>query len=100
MPAAAGGEFNLGGGDILSYRELLVGLQRRLGVRRVLMPIPFWLWWLMAELCAPLPRPPITAAQVALMQQDNVAGATRGGFADLGITPRGVLDHMAQDLKS
>jgi len=49
--------------------------------------VPFVLWSWLAALCALLPRPPLTRAQVALMRRDNVVADDMPSLADLGIEP-------------
>ncbi|WP_017942535.1 MULTISPECIES: complex I NDUFA9 subunit family protein [unclassified Thioalkalivibrio] len=80
--------YELGGPDILTYREILALVLDHRGRRRPLLPVPFAVWHALAGLAAVLPNPPLTRDQLYLMQQDNVAGTTTGSFADLGITPR------------
>lgn len=84
-PAAAGRTFDLGGPDIYSYRDLLVLTLRQIGRRRLLLPVPFAIWDLLAAVAGLLPRPPLTRAQVVLMKSDNVAGDATPGLSDLGI---------------
>ncbi|KIC09251.1 NAD-dependent dehydratase [Leisingera sp. ANG-M1] len=81
----------LGGPDIFTYREILQRLIVRSGRRRLLLPLPFALWRIAAALLSPLPQPPVTQAQIALMQRDNIAGATAAGFADLGMEPQSAI---------
>jgi NADH dehydrogenase len=95
--AARGKTFELGGPDIYSYRDLLQLTLRRIGRRRLLLPVPFLLWDLLAVLISPLPRPPITSAQVVLMKTDNVAAGDLPGLDALGIAPTtvaSVLPHI------
>lgn len=84
-PAAAGRTFDLGGPDIYSYRDLLALTLRQTGRRRLLLPVPFAIWDLLAAVAGLLPRPPLTRAQVVLMKSDNVAGDATPGLSDLGI---------------
>ena len=86
-PDAAGKTFELGGPEVYSYRALLELLCGWLGVRRLLMPMPFALWEIQAALASLLPRPPLTRDQVTLMRHDNVVAEDALGLADLGITP-------------
>ncbi|NSY40737.1 complex I NDUFA9 subunit family protein [Leisingera sp. ANG59] len=86
-PRAQRKVFELGGPDVLAYRDILQRLAARTGRRRLLLPVPFFLWRLAAALLSPLPRPPVTPAQIALMRRDNTVGAGVAGFTDLGIKP-------------
>ncbi|UWQ52108.1 complex I NDUFA9 subunit family protein [Leisingera caerulea] len=83
--------FELGGPDVFTYREILRRLAARSGRRRLLLPVPFALWRAGAAPLSLLPRPPVTQAQIALMEHDNTAGETMAGFADLGITPQSAI---------
>ncbi|WP_435660702.1 complex I NDUFA9 subunit family protein [Leisingera caerulea] len=83
--------FELGGPDVFTYREILRRLAARGGRRRLLLPVPFALWRAGAAPLSLLPRPPVTQAQIALMEHDNTAGETMAGFADLGITPQSAI---------
>jgi hypothetical protein len=58
--------------------------------QRLLMPVPFLVWELLATLMAPLPKRPISRDQVILMKQDNVVDLQVATFADLGIAPTSI----------
>ena len=83
-----------GGGETLSYRELVEGVLAAHGRRRLLMPLPMFAWRILATLMGVLPNPPLTYDQVVLMARDNVPRGDRPGFADLGIEPCGVLEWL------
>jgi uncharacterized protein YbjT (DUF2867 family) len=85
--SAAGQIYELGGPEVLSYREILQQIAAVLGRRRVLAPIPFSVWSVIANLARPLANPPITEGQVALMQHDNTATHGMPGLTALGIAP-------------
>ena len=82
------------GGTVVAYRALLERIAARLGLRRRYLRIPFGLWWLLAACAAPLPRPPITPAQIALMERDNVVAPDAEGFAELGVQPRALEEEL------
>ncbi len=86
--------FELGGPDIICYREVIELVMRELSRERPLLPVPFPLWQLLALLVAPLPNPPLTRDQVALMAHDNVASDAVGTFDDLGMLPRSLRDSL------
>ncbi|WP_019558003.1 MULTISPECIES: complex I NDUFA9 subunit family protein [unclassified Thioalkalivibrio] len=79
--------YELGGPDILTYRQIVALVLTHLGRKRPMLPIPFTVWHALAALGSLLPNPPLTRDQLYLMQQDNIANPTLGTFADLGITP-------------
>jgi len=89
---APGKTYELGGPRVYSYRalvELVLGRAKR---RRLLLPMPFPLWDILALLGSILPTPPITRAQVALMKHDNVVAKTALSLEDLGVTPTALED--------
>jgi len=89
--------YEIGGPEVLSFRELLDLTQEWSDRSRLYLPLPFWLAKLQAMLTWPLPNAlrPITYDQVRLLQRDNVvseqAKTERRTLAGLGITaPHGV----------
>lgn len=80
--------YELGGPRAYAYRELLEQIAAAMGRRRLLLPLPFVAWDLLATLVSVLPRPPLTRDQVELMRRDNLVGPDAAGFADLGLSPR------------
>jgi len=93
-PAPEGQVFELGGPDVLTYRQIVERLLRWRGRRRLLLPLPFAVWDMLAALGGVMPGPPVTEGQVALMKRDNVVSGDAPGFLDLGLTPR-PLDAVA-----
>jgi NADH dehydrogenase len=89
-PEAAGRTYELGGPQAYSYRALLELVLAQIGRRRLLLPLPFFVWDALARLSSPLPTPPITEAQVELMRHDNLVAPGTPGFAELGIAPQAV----------
>ncbi|MEQ1578046.1 MAG: complex I NDUFA9 subunit family protein [Hyphomicrobium sp.] len=87
-----GSIYELGGPDVLSFRELLDRTQTYCGRSRGYLPMPFWAAKLQALLTWPLPNAlrPVTVDQVRLLERDNVVStaATAEGLtlAGLGIT--------------
>jgi NADH dehydrogenase len=82
--------YELGGPHIYTYEDLLRTVGDHLGSQRVLIPMPFEIWQVLALLAEHLPQPPITRNQVELMRIDNVASPACAGFGTLGIEPRGI----------
>lgn len=83
VAAAAGGAgapgavYELGGPDVLTFRELLERTLAYAGRKRGFLSLPFWLAKLQALLTWPLPNAlrPLTVDQVRLLQADNVVSA-------------------------
>lgn len=89
--ARPGGVYELGGPEVLTFRELMQRVLVYAGRRRCLVPLPFWLAKLQAAMTKPLPSGlrPLTVDQVRLLQADNVVSeaARKQGrtLAGLGI---------------
>ncbi len=91
---AGGRIYELGGPEVLSFRQCM---ERMLGVierDRLLVPVPWWAASLLGSVLGVLPKPILTADQVRLLKADNVVSeaARREGrsFAGIGIAPRGI----------
>ncbi|MFQ5959228.1 MAG: complex I NDUFA9 subunit family protein [Alphaproteobacteria bacterium] len=89
-PETAGNDYELGGPQVYSFREVLEIVLRESGRRRLLVPLPFWVASLEAWFLERLPKPLLTRDQVKLLARDNVVAAGALGLADLGITPTAV----------
>jgi NADH dehydrogenase len=91
--AKPGTVYEIGGPEVMSFRQILDKTQEWTGRRRWYMPMPFWLAKLTAILTWPLPNAvrPMTYDQVRLLQSDNVVGAAAAAeartLAGLGIVP-------------
>ena len=91
-PAHAGKTFELGGPEVMSFKELMQLLLRIVDRRRALVPLPFGIAGLMGrggDLAAKLPfvQAPITGDQVELLKTDNVVAEGALTLRDLGVTP-------------
>ncbi|MCK1735900.1 complex I NDUFA9 subunit family protein [Bradyrhizobium sp. 138] len=93
QPAAV---YELAGPRVYSYRGLLETVSNRLGVRRMLLPVPFAIWQTVASFAERLPQPPVTRNQIELMRLDNVASPGSSGFSELGIEPDGIEAALAE----
>jgi uncharacterized protein YbjT (DUF2867 family) len=91
-PATAGRTYELGGPDVLTYRQLMELVLREIGRRRLLLPLP----WPVAGMIGVagdiqakvLPIAPIlTSDQVELLKQDNVVSPGALGLTELGVEP-------------
>jgi NADH dehydrogenase len=82
-----GATYELGGGAVYSYRELIQLVARHVGRRPLLLPMPFAAWQALALIAERLPHPPIARTQVELMEHDNVADPGMPGFSTLEMTP-------------
>ncbi|WP_192036695.1 complex I NDUFA9 subunit family protein [Halomonas sp. YLGW01] len=86
--------FELGGEDVMRYRDILTLVMAHLRREHPLVPVPWPVWHALATLFSPLPRPPLTHDQLALLAQDNIVGEGVGTFTDLGIIPRSLRDSL------
>lgn len=89
--AKAGETYEIGGGEVKSFRELLETLLEVSQRKRLLINIPFCWAALQARLVGWLPKAPITLDQVELLKSDNVvseaAKSARLTLEGLGVKP-------------
>lgn len=87
----AGETYELGGPEVLSFRELLERTLAEIGRKRLLLPLPFGLAKLQGAVFQLLPNPLLTVDQVTLLERDNVVSeealAEGRTLAAIGITP-------------
>ncbi|MEM0899433.1 MAG: complex I NDUFA9 subunit family protein [Pseudomonadota bacterium] len=88
--------YELGGPDVLTFRECLEEMLKVVGRKRLFAPIPFWAAKIQGAIFEKLPKPLITRDQVRLLKRDNVVSTeaesenrTLGG---IGITPKSVSE--------
>ena len=79
--------YEFGGPRVYTYRALVQLVLEQVDRRRVLVPVPFFVWDALAALMALLPNPPLTRDQVKLMKRDNVVEGEALTLEDLGIAP-------------
>jgi NADH dehydrogenase len=89
--ARPGTTYELGGPEILSFKELMQFVLETTQRNRLLLPLPVWLAKVQAVLFSILPRPPITLDQIYLLDRDNVVSeaaiAQQRTLAALGVEP-------------
>ena len=105
LNGAASGTYEIGGPDILSFKQLMELLNRETGRHRLLLPLPFFAASMIAAIAQFSTligvQPLLTPDQIILLKSDNIVGAD---FADrdlaaLGIAARpiaGELDYLAR----
>jgi uncharacterized protein YbjT (DUF2867 family) len=90
--AGAGKVYELGGPEVMTFKEILRYVLTTIGRRRLLVPIPFWVAKLEAFFFEFMPKPLLTRDQVELLRTDNVvseaARAEGRTLEGLGIVPR------------
>ncbi|MEM6603613.1 MAG: complex I NDUFA9 subunit family protein [Pseudomonadota bacterium] len=80
--------YELGGSEVLSFKELLEKMLYHIGKRRILLPIPFWAAEIKAKFLQMLPKPPLTVDQVGLLKNDNIVSDIALCLKDMDITPK------------
>ncbi len=70
--AKAGAVYEVGGPEVLSFKDLMRFTLDTIGRKRLLVPLPFPLAKLKASFLQFLPNPPLTPDQVELLRADNV----------------------------
>ncbi len=86
--------YELGGPEVLSFRELLQYILQTVGRRRLLVPVPFFFAKVQAAFLQLLPNPLLTVDQVRLLKSDNVvseaARAEGRTLEGLGVGPTAI----------
>jgi uncharacterized protein YbjT (DUF2867 family) len=84
--------YELGGPEVLSFRQCMEEMLDVIGRRRWLVPIPWWAAKMQGAVLGLLPNPLLTSDQVIQLQTDNIVSpdAEQEGrtFAALGIRPQ------------
>ena len=84
-PETAKKVFELGGPRVYTYREVAALVLREIDRDKPIVSVPAFLMKIAGFFAEFLPVPPITADQVELLTQDNIARPGAPGLADLGI---------------
>ena len=85
--ATAGMTYELGGPEVMTFKEVLELVLKETHRKRMLMPVPFWLMRFKAAFLGLLPNPLITTDQVRLLESDNVVSEGAHGLRELGVVP-------------
>ncbi len=81
-----GKELDLGGPEVLTFREITERILREAGMARALVSVPLWTAYPFAFFQEKLARRPlVTRGQLAMVMLDNVPG--KGGWGTLGMKP-------------
>ena len=96
---AAGRTYELAGPRVYTWHELFGIALRLLGRRRLLLPVPFAVAGILAQLFELLPSPPLATGHVDLLKSDNVAGGHLPGLRDLDIQPKSVEEVLPTYLR-
>ncbi|NTS32808.1 complex I NDUFA9 subunit family protein [Phyllobacterium sp. BT25] len=89
-----GETYELGGNEVLTFKQCLDIVLRVIGRKRWFVSLPFWVARLQGRIMGMLPNPMLTRDQVLLLQKDNVvshaAKAEGRTLEGLGIQPETV----------
>lgn len=99
-PMTMGKMYELGGPRTYSYKSLVDLVLRETDRRRLSVPVPFFLWHVLASLMKFLPRPSLTHDQIELMKHDNIVDTSALTLADLRIAPTPVETILPTYLRS
>jgi NADH dehydrogenase len=85
-----GKTYELGGPEVLTFRELMERMLSVIRRRRLLVALPWWVGDIEATFLGLLPNPPLTRDMMRQLRTDNVVAPGVGTLADLGIAPTGL----------
>ena len=84
--------YEIGGPEVVSFRECMEIVMEQTDRRRILLPIPWFAAKAMAKLTGWIPGAPITTDQVLMLESDNVvsgeAARQKRTLDGIGISPR------------
>ncbi len=86
-PDATGKIYELGGPEVLTFRQCLTRMLAEIRRSRLLVPIPWAIAGLQARVLEKLPKPLLTRDQLAMLKTDNVVTPGMPGLVDLGVSP-------------
>lgn len=97
--AAAGKTYELGGPEVVTFRQVMEIVMAETGRKRILAPAPSALMRPFAAIAEMLPvPPPITRDQLTLLESDNVVSEGAATLADLGVTPTAMAAEVPEYL--
>jgi len=91
--------YNLGGPEIMSFKEILDLILLKIRKKRIYLNLSFPIAKLLGLLFALSPIKPITLDQVRLLEKDNTLPKNGLGFKDLGINPSSMVSLSDNYLK-
>jgi NADH dehydrogenase len=84
--------YELGGPNVMTFRQCMEEMLEVIDRRRLLVPVPWWAAEIKGAILGLLPNPLLTRDQVTLLKSDNVVSKEAGDegrtFAGLGIQPQ------------
>lgn len=85
--SALGKTYELGGPEVLTFKEIFQRLFAQTGRKRILVSLPEGLARFKAAFFSVLPKPPLTGDQITSLKSDNVVVRGSRTLGDLNITP-------------
>jgi uncharacterized protein YbjT (DUF2867 family) len=89
--AKGGATYELGGPEVMTFRELMELTLEQIGRKRLLLPLPFGIARMQAFFFEMMPKPMLTRDQVTMLERDNVVSAEAAReqrtLEGLGINP-------------
>lgn len=83
----AGKTYELGGPEVMTFKQVMQLVLKETGRRRLLLPLPFFFGRIQGAVLQFLPFKLLTLDQVRMLQTDTVVGEGALGLKELGITP-------------
>jgi uncharacterized protein YbjT (DUF2867 family) len=81
------GVYELGGPEVLRFKELLQKMKMHTGQNFCLIPMPFWMAKIQAFFMSILPNPPLTSDQLKSLKTDNIVSNSALTLSDLNVKP-------------
>ena len=91
--------YNLGGPEIINFKEILDLILLKIRKKRIYVPLSFPIAKLIGLLFSLSPVKPITINQVKLLEKDNIVPEKGLGIEDLGIKPSSIFTISEDYLK-
>jgi len=85
-----GKTYNLGGPDIISFKEIIDFVLLKIRKKRIYFSLSFPMAKLIGIIFSIVPVAPITLDQVRLLEKDNIVPEKEKGFKELGIKPSSI----------
>ncbi|MDY0029404.1 MAG: complex I NDUFA9 subunit family protein [Pseudobdellovibrionaceae bacterium] len=85
MPHTAGKVYELGGPDVLDFKQIYAKIFKFSGLNCGTLSVPWWVARVQASLLSLLPSPPVTNDQLTSLQTDNVVHHGALTLTDIGL---------------
>ncbi len=89
-PSAAGKDYEFGGPEVLTFKQLLQLILKETHRKRLLIPIPFFIARIQGAILQFLPMKLLTLDQVRMLETDCTVRSSLPGLKELGIMPTAI----------